>query len=202
MNRHSTGDLSFWGDSWANGTGATNPATTSVPAVVAASCGNRRYLNLGVGANTSTDCKTRLLAAPPYKLFCTTVIWIGINNYDPTPSVVAGDIAAMVAALGHTRYLIVGLAPGEFSFEYSGAAGNTEIVAVNTALASAYGSQFIDIMTPLVAAGAPAGSNPNATDFGHGIVPRGLRSDNRHFNDAGYSLISGLISPVILSNGG
>jgi lysophospholipase L1-like esterase len=196
MNRHSAGDMTFWGDSLMAGTGAGSVAT-AVPGAVA---GTRVYYNQGVGADSSTGCKARVLAGTPILLSGTTVIWIGINNSFQR-QVVLDDIAAMVAFLGHTRYLVVGLCNGNNAPEYTGGDAWNDITWVNSGLSPVYGSRFVDIMTPLVAAGGPSGSNPDPTSFANGVPPSGLRFDNRHFNDAGYAIIANLIKTKITANG-
>ena len=196
MNRHSNGVITGWGDSLMAGTGATTAATTLLGVVA----GSRRYYNKGVGAYTSTQCKTLLLAGTPITLSGTTIIWIGINNSFQRQTVV-DDIAAMVAFLGHTRYLVVGLCNGNNALEYTGQSAWNDITWVNSAHSPVYGSRFVDIMTPLLAAAAPAGAYPDATAYSNGVPPSGVLYDARHFNNAGYAMIGALVSAKITSNG-
>lgn len=187
-----TRNLCFWGDSLTFGTGATNYQKAHPYIAANAGTRGRWYYNGGVGGETSTQIKTRLLAANADYLAATTVIWAGRNNYTD-PTTVKSDIAAMIAAIGHDRYLVLSVINGDYANEYIGQSDYQTIVNLNTDLAALYGARFIDVRTPLVAAGAPAGSNPSATDYAHDVPPVGLRFDNIHLLDAAYAMVGNAV---------
>jgi hypothetical protein len=113
-----------------------------------------------------------------------TVIWAGRNNYSD-PTTVKADIATMVAALGHTDYLILGVhngaGEGLITTAYS------FITGINTDLAALYGAKFWDTRAYLLTQGD--GSVQDNADIADGIVPTSKRSDTLHLNAAGYNLV-------------
>ena len=110
-------------------------------------------------------------------------LWMGRNGAQAGYTVL-GDIAAAVAVLGHRRYLVGAILP---SAADSGAA-LTQLTGLNAQLASAYGTRFVNLLTAL-AAGAN-GSPEDTADVAAGLVPRSLRSDHLHLNDAGYARVA------------
>lgn len=179
--------VAAWGDSLTNGTGSTGGST--YPAQAAALFApDRAVANKGVSGETSTQIKTRMVADAVLRPR-TAWIWAGRNNYT-SPATVKADIAAMVASLGHDRYLVGSIINGEYTGEYSGASNYNTMMQLNADLAALYGLRFVDVRTPLVAEGAPGGSAENATDYGRDIVPSGLRSDNIHLLNAGYAIVA------------
>ncbi len=125
--------------------------------------------NGGVGGETSTQIRVRMLAATAKHGWC-TLIWAGRNNRN-APSTVLADIAAMVAALGHDRYLILGVLNG--IGEGTGSQDHTDIVAINTALAATYGDHYFEERELLVASGNPA-LPQDAIDMAADTVPTSL----------------------------
>jgi hypothetical protein len=81
-----------------------------------------------------------------------TIIWAGRNNYNNQTQILS-DIAGMVAALPNPkRLLILSDLNGDYpTGEYSGGTGYNQIISINTALATAYPSNYLDIRTLLVA---------------------------------------------------
>jgi hypothetical protein len=182
-------NLVCWGDSLTAGTGATS-AATAYPAVLAnAGARGRWFKNQGVGGDTSTQIRTRFFAAPSEYLNATTIFWAGRNNYTDGVTVKA-DIAAMVAALPHSRFLVASIINGNYATEYIGQPDYITMMALNSDLSSIYGGRYVDFRTPLVAAGAPAGIAPNPTDYANDIPPSGIRFDNLHLLDPGYAIVS------------
>lgn len=174
--------VAFWGDSLTAGSGGT-PFPDAFYTLT-----GYGIFNGGVGGETSTQIKTRLLADAARRPWL-TVIWAGRNNY-ADPNTVKADIAAMVAALGHDRYLVLGVINGNYNpYEYSGGAGWTFITQLNTDLATIYGSHFVDIRALLVASYDP-GTPQDVTDHANDIVPSTKRSDAIHLNTAGYLFVA------------
>ena len=110
-------------------------------------------------------------------------LWLGRNGAQAGHSVV-GDIAAAVQSLGHRRYLVGALLPSAAD----GASALAALAAINAQLAAAYGPRFVDLVA-LLMAGAD-GSPEDASDVAAGLVPRSLRSDHLHLNDAGYARVA------------
>ena len=177
--------IAAWGDSLTAGTGST---TGGYPQYFGKLNGLYVY-NGGVGGETSTQIRTRMLAATD-KYEYTTIIWAGRNNY-ASGSTVQADIAAMVAALGHDRYLVLSILNS--SAEPSGNANYNLIVALNSALATTYGSKFVDVRDYLINdALAALGITPTAKeliDIGKDFVPDSLRSDSIHLDNDGYQAV-------------
>jgi hypothetical protein len=177
-------NFACWGDSLSANTGGVGyPRQLQAQSLFTAYEG-------GVGGETSTQIKTRFLAAPA-RLNDNIVIWAGRNNLN-APATVKADIAAMVDAIPHTRFLILGLV--NQSTEVAGSAPHTDIVALNADLAALYGDHFFDIRAWLIASGlADAGIAPTPTDLADiaaDCTPTSLRSDNLHWNTAGGGAIA------------
>lgn len=120
------------------------------------------------------------------------IIWCGRNNFND-PTTVKADIAAMVASLPHTNYLVLGLPNA--SDEPSGSGAWTLITQLNADLAATYGSKFWDVRAYLLTQGN--GSAQDNADIANDIPPSSLRTDSVHLNAAGYTLISPIIKSKI-----
>ena len=139
-------------------------------------------VNLGVGGETSTQTLARVQALPEaWKL--PTIIWTGRN--DGQVASAETNIAAIVAKLTHTNYIVLGLL--NTSAETIGTGGYNIITQINSDLAATYGSKFFDMRTYLVAQYNP-GIPQDVTDHSNDITPSSLRVDTVHLNVAGYSL--------------
>lgn len=104
----------------------------------------------------------------------------GTDGAAPDHTVV--DIAAMVEAIGHERYLVGAILSG--AGQPDGRIANAR--AVNATLAETYGERFVDLVAVL-AAGAD-GSADDAADLAAGITPRSLRVDALHLNARGNAI--------------
>ncbi len=117
-------------------------------------------------------------------------IWAGRNNTAAdVPTYVSeamADIAAMVAQIPHDRYLIGSVING--GGEYAGSSTHSKITALNAALAGLYGPRFVDVRTPLVAAGDPIA---DAADIAGDTTPSSLRFDGIHLTSDGYRIVAG-----------
>lgn len=180
-------NFAMWGDSL---------TASGWPATFGAIAGYSTY-NGGAGGENSTQIRSRMVADSvrrPYNV----VIWAGRNNYTD-PVTVKADIAAMVASLGHTRYLVMGVINGNYPpGENVGGSGYNTIVGLNADLATLYGTRFIDIRSYLISSGlADAGITPTSqdlTDIANDIVPLSLRADNVHLNTAGNALVAAKVA--------
>ena len=159
-----------WGDSLTAGAGGT-PYTTVLNTI-----SNFTITNKGAGGETSTQIKNRFIAeTSAYSK--SVILWVGRNNLlDPTT--VKADIATMVNALGHTRYLIVSILNGADEPKNSGVYNS--ILQLNNDLKSIYGVKFVDVRSYLV------NLYPNTQD----VIDISLRSDALHLNSLGYQRVA------------
>lgn len=174
-----------WGDSLTAGGGAQTPYTTPLAALV----GQAVYQG-GVGGETSTQIATRFLADTTHNSGF-VIIWAGRNNYTD-PTTVKADIAAMIAALGHTRYLVLSILNGEYTNEYSGQPGYVTMMQLNADLAALYPSNYLDVRSYLVSQFDPNNAQ-DVIDHGHDIVPSSLRIDTIHPTTAANVLIANYV---------
>lgn len=114
----------------------------------------------------------------------TAWLWVGRNNFS-SPDTVKADIAAMIAHLGHGRYLVGGVINS--GTEIAGSLNHTKIVSLNAELAATHGPRFVDLRQALISAGDPV---LDADDIANDVVPGSLRADNIHLNDHGYGVIA------------
>jgi lysophospholipase L1-like esterase len=176
-----------WGDSLTAGTGGT-PYPTTLQSLRGAAT----VYNMGVGGETSTQIRTRMLADTS-KLGLYTIIWAGRNNFT-SPATVKADIAAMVAALGTSNYVVLSILNG--NGEPSGSGNYTTLTTLNNDLATTYGSHYVDVRAALVTAYDPALSQ-DVIDHANDVPPTSLRFDGIHLNTAGYTLVANLVNSYI-----
>lgn len=173
-----------WGDSLTGGAGQV-PYPTALQSQTFFSVTNKGY-----PSESSTQIKDRMLSEPS-NYSKSVVIWIGRNNYN-APNIVKADIATMVSALGHTRYLIVGIINGDYATEYAGQAGWLVINQLNADLKALYGKRFVDIRPYLVS--LKTNSAQDLIDFANDVPPASLRIDPLHLTSLGYEKVSSFIN--------
>lgn len=184
--------IACWGDSFTVG----YPGTSGYPEALAALVPRDVY-NGGQSGDSSTSIRTRMLAATN-RYSNSAVIWAGRNNYAALSTVTA-DIAAMVAALGHDRYLVLSVMNG--AGEGTGTTAYTDIMALNAALAAAYPDHWYDVRADIVAH-YDSGISQDVTDHSADIPPTSLRADTLHLNPAGYNLVAdGVAARLDVLNG-
>lgn len=127
----------------------------------------------------------------------TAWIWAGRNNAS-APGTVKADIAAMVAHLGHERFIIGGVINGNYENEFAGGGQYAVITALNADLGALYGERFIDLRAALVAAADPVA---DAIWIERDTVPGSLRSDDIHLNDAGYAIVAAQMHAATIAMG-
>lgn len=172
-------DIFGWGDSLTAGAGSTGGLSYPVDLATLTGFG---ITNKGVGGETSTQIKDRLVADTG-NYGRSVIIWAGRNNYVDATTVKA-DIATMVSTIGHSRYLVVSILNGEYGGEYKGLMYYNMIVQLNADLKAIYGSRYVELREYLVS--LHDNSAQDLIDFGHDIVPTSLRSDPIHLNNLGY----------------
>lgn len=146
--------------------------------------GNWSFARSVTGASAPVQANARFICAfGQYLRGYTAWLWLGRNGAQADHTVL-GDIAAAVASLGHSRYLIGGILP---STADSGAS-LAQLATLNGQLASAYGDRFVNL--PAILSAGANGTTEDSADVAAGFVPRSLRSDHLHLNDAGYALVA------------
>lgn len=135
--------------------------------------------NGGVGGETSSQVLTRFNAAPHFHGYNTT-IWVGRNGYLSGIAQVKSDIAAMVAALGHTRYRVFQVLPRNDGLENTGSANRILLNQLNTDLAATYGARFVSLLAALQNDDGIAWAGQDATDVGNGLIPTSRLVDTTH----------------------
>ncbi len=157
--------------------------------------GNWSFVRSSPGAEIPVPANSRFTCAWGRHLRGHTAwLWMGRNGAQSGFSV-SGDIAAAAASLGHGRYLVGAILP---STADSGAT-LTQLTALNAELASTHGSRFVNLFAVLKA--AANGSPEDSADVAAGFVPRSLRSDHLHLNDAGYVLVAGAFHAAHVAKG-
>jgi lysophospholipase L1-like esterase len=131
------------------------------------------------------------MLADPIKKTYRTIIWAGRNNYTD-PTTVKADIAAMVAALGHTNYIVLSILNGSGTNEWAGQANYLTLTQLNADLAAIYGTHYLDVRSYLVSLYNPLDAQ-DVIDHGHDVPPTSLRFDGIHLNDAGYAAVANLV---------
>lgn len=178
--------VAAWGDSLTTSAGATGDSTRYPAVASALFTPHRAVANMGAGSETSTQIRTRFMADATLRRR-TAWLWAGRNNYGD-PATVKADIAAMIAALPHDRYLVGSILNGNYlPGEGLGGSNYSTITGLNAGLAALYGPRFVDIRGALINAADPVA---DAGDVLADIVPASLRTDNIHLNDAGYAVVA------------
>lgn len=157
--------LVWWGDSMVEGFSGNRQYNTLISRLNP----NTQGVMAGLGGDESTDVKIRFLADTITKsAVWKNIIWVGHNNPTETATVLA-DVAAMVAALGHTNYVVMGVMV------------TSDVTAINDVLASTYGTKYID---PKARAQSETG-DPSYAEW---------RVDSIHLNQTG---LDGIASWII-----
>lgn len=164
-----------WGDSTTAGTGAAAPHGPPWLTVLGNLTGNTLF-NAGVSGNTSTQILTRMQALPQTYGY-TVIILSGFNN-SSSPSTVLANIAAQVALLSHQRYVVLSLWATD-----SGSLGNVR--TINAALASTYGTHYLDIFTPFLTQYNP-NSPADVAAHAAGLIAPSQIDSGVHPNTAGH----------------
>jgi len=178
----STSTIAAWGDSFTDSNFGRYPSILS-------QLSGRTVTNLGVGGENSGLIANRMLADTQKRTW-PTIIWAGRNDPRNQVAQTKANIAAMVAALPHTDYLVLsvcnGSGEGKGTYEYQ------QIIALNNDLAKIYGAHYLDVRSYLVSK-YTANNAQDATDYAADIPPTSLRRDFLHPNEAGSNLIANYI---------
>jgi len=183
-----TYDVATWGDSMTAGQGGT-PYPTQLATLTGLT-----VFNGGVGGESSTGIRNRMIADTG-KHGWPTIIWAGRNNFSDSTTIKA-DIAIMVAALGHTNYLIISVCNAASAGEEKGGVEYLQITSLNNALKRVYGGRYLDIRSYLISNYDPSNST-DVSNYIDDIIPSSFRSDHVHLNTRGYYLVAKKIFETI-----
>src|SRR6185369_16161942 len=143
-----------------------------------------------VNGESSTLVKNRMVAADPRYWAQPTVIWVGRNDIS-VPTTIKANIAAMIAVLTTTNYLVIGVTPRTGAGEGLGEANYARLTTLNSDLATLYSSRFLDMKAYLQGFG-DGSANDNA-DLAADLIPRSLmNADGLHFNN-----VAATTNPII-----
>ena len=189
-------EIVAWGDSLTQGTGGNGD---SWPAWFTRLSDGIPVINKGVGGQTSTQIKERMLAGKDmHGKF--TVIWAGRNNAFDQKGTVQADIAAMVAALDAPNYLIVGNPNGAKEPKDGPDRWKLTLIdKLNASLKETYGARFVDVR-PILVEAYDSSQPQDVKDHADNVVPSSLRSDALHLNRAGYKIVARAILDAYLAN--
>lgn len=190
----SLGRIVCWGDSLTFGTGTTTQATDAWPYLLRTNL-NRGVRNEGVAGNTSTQIRTRADRIPEVSNWV-HIIEAGRNNFTSQAQVLA-DVADMVSHCTSGTFIVLSvLNRRDTASEFAGGSDYNLIIAINNALASLYGANYLDWRAALVAAFNP-GIPQDVTDHANDCPPSSLISDGLHPNSAGYVVAEAAIRAKI-----
>lgn len=171
------------------GPGMTLPGSLDGVAgtIVADAGGVWQFLRSAVG--TARPCGPGAMFVPEAAIRLrsgTQWFWVGNNGITLASHVgpAMAAVSAMVGHLRHDRFLLLGALPRPDRVE--------AIEQFNAELAQAYPGHFLDALGALQQ--ADDGTANDAADIAAGLVPRSLRTDDVHLNDAGYAVIAGLVA--------
>lgn len=121
-------NITCWGDSLTAGTGA---GLREDYCTVLGNLLYRNSYNGGVGGETSSQIRGRMINRPAGLDDGITIIWAGRNNYGEANEI-KNDIAAMVSSLpSEARFLVLGIICGDYSDEKPGKLGYSKIFNLN-----------------------------------------------------------------------
>lgn len=160
--------------------------------------GNWTFTRDTVGAAVACPANSVFVLNDPalYKSY-TAWIWAGNNGVITAADAEAAkaDIAAMIAYLGHRRFLVLSV----LASTSADAARVAVLQQMNRDLASLYGHRFVDVYSALLASGN--GSVEDNADIAAGYTPRSLRVDAIHLTTAGNAIVAQKVRERMLREG-
>jgi len=182
------GNIAAWGDSLTAPSGYPDLMPSMFD-------GYRHAYNGGVGGESAAQIRARQVADLSYNQRI-NLLWAGRNGFKTlTPAQIIADIDLMIAHVVGGRWLVFGILPSTLDSAGDIATLNT----FNAALATAYGSRYVDMKAAMQAAGD--GSANDIADVAADYTPRSLRSDELHPNAAGKAVIASRARAAIMSFG-
>lgn len=157
--------------------------------------GNWTFTRSQSGMAVTAPVNSRFTCAwGQYLAPCEAWLWLGRNGAQSGRSV-AMDIEAAVKSLRHSRYLVASVLPSANDT----ASAIAQLASSNAQLAATYGTRFVNLLAALKA--GANGSAEDTADIAQGLVPRSLRSDHLHLNDAGYASVAAAFHSAHLAMG-
>lgn len=160
--------------------------------------GNWTFTRDTAGAAVACPANTQFVLDDPavYKNH-TAWIWAGNNGVITAADAEAtkADIAAMIAYMGHSRFLVLSV----LASTSADAARVAVLQQLNRDLASRYGHRFVDVYSALLASGN--GSAEDNADIAAGYTPRSLRVDAIHLTSAGSTIVAQKVRERMLREG-
>lgn len=168
-------------------------------------------LHVGAGAGTTAPTFTRANAGDvvhvpdnsPFVLRdvgfyrdSIQVIWSGRN--DGNAGTVLANIAKMVSLMPHSRFIVLSVCTR--TTETSGTSGYTYVNGLNAQLKSIYPNNYLDVLTPLIAAYNPELPGDVTAHAGN-TIPPSLSTDGTHLVAAGFAIVAQLVADVITQRG-
>ena len=162
------------------------------------------FTNNAQGGDTSADTLNKMTAAAPTGMSDITLIWTGKNDVPAatTTAETLSNIAACVALVQTPYYLVL----GHFVNTNQGSGQRTKVFEQNSALASVYGSRFVDVASYLASSQlwTDTGVTPTADDLvkqSETRLPVSVASDAGHMNHAGYQGVGKLVGDHMVGLG-
>lgn len=177
--------IATWGDSLTAGTGGTGPGTKWQAILAQARLPWSGVHNGGVGGQTTTQIRNRMVA-DVYRKDWTTVFWYGRNNIT-NPTIVMDDLAASIATLTHNRFVVMSVLNNNDNSENPGSQAYNQIIALNNMMAAKYPDNYLDIRSLLVKASGGANDHVNPSWAYDGI----------HLNNTGYAYIASTLDAYL-----
>lgn len=130
------------------------------------------------------------------------ILWMGRNDVPNLSGVPALIDKAVRYIDAPARFLVIGVPPS--LIEPKSSANYKLIENLNNDLASRYPDNYISIMPPTDAELAAVGYTPTGndrTDIANGLFPRGLHTNDIHFNTQGYQIVVNRIAAKLKEKG-
>ena len=178
-------NIACWGDSLTFGSGGT-PYPTQLSALL----GTRHIDNFGFAGATTAYILASEFQVHPERTRGLNLIWAGRNDLGVNSNTtILANIASMVALIPAPKNYAI-LSVINASAEPSGSTNYNQIVALNAALASTYGTHYLDVRSYLVSQYNPALSGDVSAHAADEIPPSLQYSDGLHLNSAGYLAVA------------
>ena len=178
------------GDSTTRGANASKGSLRWVSLLSASFTPHRRIINSGIGGTPPWEIVDRLESTPLAMRELPHIIWLGrMEVVTDAADVYLEQVDRAWRLIPHSRKLFFTPGTGDFGSDKLGVSAHAdEIVAAKNEMLLRYPNNILDMNQIFI--DANDGSSGDLQDVAWGIVPRSLRADNIHNNDAGHALIA------------
>ena len=170
--------------------------------------GTKAFVRDAEGPVVNVYPSTKAIPTPYFDETHMQIMWAGKNDFSYAwPDIVSGiesNYDAMVSALKHDKYIILG---ETYSNEDNYAEGSTNreyVDSINAYLAEKYPNNFINVQSELVENGLTLESitptEQDQTDISGGFIPTSLMADATHPNQYGREAIAKIIYAWMQTN--